>query len=154
MKVENNGKTLSGTTEEMKQEFYRQVKADEFQNGYWQWQYYSNFFNRFESLPNKNHPVFYENIKYACEMTEKHPEYAVLNRKPAEAGRSRFVHFKAKSADWLGMLVCIAAKYYLIDPKSMNYITDNSYFSGEEIPNAYECTPKEIQEIKDSLFSS
>lgn len=87
-------------------------------------------------------------------MTEKHPEYAVLNRKPAEAGGSRFVHFKGKSADWLGMLVCIAAKYYLIDPKSMNYITDNSYFSGEEIPNAYECTPEEIQQIKDSLFNS
>lgn len=154
MKSENNGKTLSGSAEEMKPEFYRQVKADEFQNGYWQWKFYSNFFNQFESLPNKNPPAFYENIKYACEMTEKHPEYAVLNRKPAEAGGSRFVHFKGKSADWLGMLVCIAAKYYLIDPKSMNYITDNSYFSGEEIPNAYECTQEELKEIKDSLFSS
>ena len=154
MKVENNGKTLSGTAKEMKLEFYRQVKADEVQNDYWQWKFYSNFSNQFESLTNKKHPVFDENTKYRCEMTEKHPEYAVLNRKPAEAGGSRFVHFKGKSADWLGMLVCIAAKYYLINPKSMNYITDNSYFSGEEIPNAYECTPEEIQEIKDSLFSS
>ena len=39
MKVENNGKTLSGTAKEMKQEFYRQVKTDEFQNDYWQWNF-------------------------------------------------------------------------------------------------------------------
>jgi hypothetical protein len=154
MKVENNGKTLSGTTEEMKQEFYRQVKNDEYQNGYWQWQYYSNFFNRFESLPNKNHPVFYENIKYACEMTEKHPEYAVLNRKPAKAGRSRFVHFKSQF-NWLAIVTATGAgKYQLIAPSSLNRITEDTYFSGQEIPNAYECTPEEIQQIKNSLFSS
>jgi len=154
MKVENNGKTLSGTTEEMKQEFYRQVKNDEYQSGYWQWQYYSDSFKDYlftaGELPRFNNAT----TKYRCEMTEKHPEYAVLNRKPAEAGGNRFVHFKGKSANWLGMLVCIATKYYLIDPKSMNYITDNSYFSGEKIPNAYECTPEEIQQIKDSLFNS
>lgn len=157
MKVENNGKTLSGTTEEMKQEFYRQVKADEFQNGYWQWKFYSNFFNQFESLPNKNPPAFYENIKYACEMTEKHPEYAKLSKKPAKAGKSKFVHFEGKSADWLGMLgmlVCIAGEYYMINPMTMNYITTESYTLGQEIENAYECTPEEIQQIKNSLFSS
>jgi hypothetical protein len=154
MKVENNGKTLSGTTEEMKQEFYRQVKNDEFQNDYWQWQYYSNFFNRFESLPNKNHPVFYENIKYACEMTEKHPEYAVLNRKPAKAGGSRLVYFKSRF-NWLAIVVATGAgKYQLIAPSSLNRITEDTYFSGQEIPNAYECTPEEIQQIKNSLFSS
>jgi hypothetical protein len=154
MKVENNGKTLSGTTEEMKQEFYRQVKADEFQNGYWQWKFYSNFFNQFESLPNKNPPVFYENIKYACEMTEKHPEYAVLNRKPAKAGESRFVYFKSRF-NWLAIVVATGAgKYQLIAPSSLNRITEDTYFSGQEIPNAYECTPEEIQQIKNSLFSS
>lgn len=154
MKVENNGKTLSGTTEEMKQEFYRQVKADEFQNGYWQWKFYSNFFNQFESLPNKNPPVFYENIKYACEMTEKHPEYAVLNRKPAIAGKSRFVYFK-NQFNWLAIVIATGAgKYQLIAPSSLNRITENTYFSGQEIPNAYECTPEEIQQIKNSLFSS
>lgn len=154
MKVENNGKTLSGTAKEMKQEFYRQVKADEFQNDYWQWKFYSNFFNRFESLPSKNHPVFYENIKYACEMTEKHPEYAKFSRKPAIAGKSRFVYFK-NQFNWLAIVIATGAgKYQLIAPSSLNRITEDTYFSGQEIPNAYECTPEEIQEIKDSLFSS
>ena len=151
MKVENNGKTLSGTTEEMKQEFYRQVKNDEYQNGYWQWKYYSDCYNVYVPIT-ADFPLF-NAAKYRCEMTERHPDYFKKSRKPAKAGRSKYVYFK-NQFDWLGMLVCIAAKYYLIDPKSMNYITDNSYFSGEEIPNAYECTPEEIQQIKNSLFSS
>lgn len=155
MKVENNGKTLSGTAKEMKQEFYRQVKADEFQNDYWQWKFYSNFFNRFESLPSKNHPVFYENIKYACEMTEKHPEYAKFSRKPAIAGETKFVSYQGSDNTWwLGIVVTIKGKYYLIDSKSLDYLVTSAYPPHQEIPNAYECTSEEIQEIKDSLFSS
>ena len=154
MKVENNGKTLSGTAKEMKQEFYRQVKADEFQNDYWQWKFYSNFFNRFESLPSKNHPVFYENIKYACEMTEKHPEYAKLSKKPAKAGKSNFIVFNKDNHCWHAMLVSVQGKYYMINPVTMNYITTESYTLGQEIENAYECTQEELKKIKDSLFNS
>lgn len=154
MKVENNGKTLSGTTEEMKLEFYRQVKADEFQNDYWQWKFYSNFCNQFESLTNKKHPVFDENTKYACEMTEKHPEYAKFSRKPAIAGKSRFVYFK-NQFNWLAIVISTGAeKYQLINPSSLNRITEDTYSWRQEIPNAYECTPEEIQQIKNSLFSS
>ena len=155
MKIENNGKTLSGSVDEMKAEFYRQVKADEFQNGYWQWKFYSNFFNQFESLPNKNHPVFDENTKYACEMTEEHPEYAKLSRKPVIAGETKFVSYQdSDNTWWLGIVVTIKGKYYLIDSKSLNYLTTSAYQHHQEILNAYECTPEEIQQIKDSLFNA
>ena len=154
MKVENNGKTLSGTAKEMKLEFYRQVKADEFQNDYWQWKFYSNFSNQFESLTNKKHPVFDENTKYRCEMTEKHPKYAVLNRKPAEAGKSKLVAYEWGGVKWLTMLVCVCGKYYLINPRTMDWIANQPYNTGQEIENGYECTPEEIQQIKDSLFNS
>lgn len=153
MKVENNGKTLSGTTEEMKQEFYRQVKNDEYQSGYWQWQYYSDLFKEFESLTNK-HPVFDENTKYRCEMTEKHPNYEKLRRVSAVAGKSKFVMFNQGKHCWHAMLVSVQGKYYMINPTTMNYITTESYTGGQEIGNAYECTQEEIQKIKDSLFSS
>lgn len=154
MKVENNGKTLSGTTEEMKQEFYRQVKNDEYQSGYWQWQYYSDLFKDYlftaGELPRFNNAT----TKYRCEMTKKHPEYAKFGRKPAIAGKNRFVYFK-NQFNWLAIVIATGAgKYQLIAPSSLNRITENTYFSGQEIPNAYECTPEEIQKIKDSLFSS
>lgn len=152
MKVENNGKTLSGTAKEMKLEFYRQVKGDEYQNEYWQWEYYSDCYNGYVPIA-ADFPLF-NAAKYRCEMTEKHPEYAVLNRKPAKAGGSRFVYFK-NQFNWLAIVVATGAgKYQLIAPSSLNRITEDTYFSGQEIPNAYECTPEEIQQIKNSLFSS
>lgn len=155
MKVENNGKTLSGTTEEMKQEFYRQVKNDEYQSGYWQWQYYSDLFKDYYLFTAGELPRFNNaTTKYRCEMTEKHPEYAVLNRKPAIAGKSRFVYFK-NQFNWLAMVISTGAeKYQLINPSSLNRIIEDTYSHGQEIPNAYECTQEEIQEIKNSLFSS
>ena len=67
MKVENNGKTFVSKEQKKWRGIYRQVKADEFQNGY----YNGNITVIFQSvriLPSKNHhPKFYENIKYALE---------------------------------------------------------------------------------------
>ena len=152
MKVENNGKTLSGSAEEMKQEFYRQVKGDEYQNEYWQWEYYSDFHNRY--MPTAaNFPLFNAAI-YRCQMTEKHPEYAKLSKKPAKAGKSKFVMLHQGKHCWHAMLVSVQGKYYMISPITMNYIITESYALGQEIENAYECTPEEIQQIKDSLFNS
>ncbi len=152
MKVENNGKTLSGTTEEMKQEFYRQVKGDEYQNEYWQWEYYSDFADEYAPIV-AAFPLFISTM-YCCEMTEKHPNYEKLRRVSAVAGKSKFVMFNQGKHCWHAMLVSVQGKYYMINPMTMNYITTESYTYGQEIGNAYECTQEEIQKIKDSLFSS
>ena len=77
-----------------------------------------------------------------------------LVKKPTKAGKSRFVYFK-NQFNWLAMVISTGAeKYQLINPSSLNRITEDTYSWGQEIPNAYECTPEEIQQIKNSLFSS
>jgi len=83
-------------------------------------------------------------------MTERHPDYFKKSRKPAKAGRSKYVYF----IEWLAIVVSTDEGYCLINPASMNRIDSKKYNYGQEIPNAYECTQEEILEIKNSLFSS
>ena len=61
------------------------MKADEFQNGYWLWKYYSDIAGMYLPITG-DLPLFVAGVTYFCEMTEKHPEYAKFSRKPAIAG--------------------------------------------------------------------
>ena len=101
------------------------MKADEYQNEYWQWEYYSDCFNGYVPIA-VDFPLF-NAAKYRCEMTEKHLSMLALIGNPQSRVKVGFVYFK-NQFNWLAIVISTGAeKYQLINPSSLNRITEDTY---------------------------